>query len=53
MWVESLPLVPLVAVDGLLLVQLADVVLGVLGVLPLTCYRDGREMRGGQQKDKI
>ncbi len=39
MWIEGLPLLPLVAVDGLLLVQLADVVLGILGVLPLTCHR--------------
>lgn len=53
--VESLPLLPVVAVDGLLLVQLADVVLGVLGVLPLTCHRDSEtEVRdgSGQQKGK-
>lgn len=36
-WVQGLPLVPLVVVDGLMLVQLEDVVLGILGVLPLSC----------------
>lgn len=36
-WVQGLPFVPPVAVDGLLLVQLKDVFLGILGVLPLTC----------------
>lgn len=34
--VEGLSLLPLVAVDGLLLVQLADVDLGIIGVLALT-----------------
>lgn len=41
-WVQSLSLLPPVTVDGLLLVQLADVVLGVLGVSPLTCHRGER-----------
>lgn len=49
--IKSLPLVPLVAVDGLLLVQLADVVLGVLGVSPLTCYRGEKEMRDGSGQE--
>lgn len=45
-WVKSLPLLRLVPFNGLLLVHLADVVLGVLGVLPLTCYRGEKEMDG-------
>lgn len=44
MRVESLPLPTLVAGDGLLLVQLADVVLGVLGVSFFTCHRGEKEM---------
>lgn len=35
--VQRLPLVPVVLVDGLLLVQLADVVLGIIRVVPLAC----------------
>jgi len=42
--IQSLPLVPVVAVDGLLLVHLADVVHGVLGVLPVPC----KQAREGQ-----
>lgn len=40
-WVQRLPLLPLVLIGGLLLVQLTDVVLGVLGVSLFTCR--GRE----------
>lgn len=35
--VQRLPLVPVVPVDGLLLVQLADVVLSIIRVVPLAC----------------
>lgn len=37
MRIQSLPLLPSVPIDGLLLVQLGDVVLGVFGVSFLTC----------------
>lgn len=36
-WVECLSLLPVVAIDGLLLVQLADVVLGIFRVVSLSC----------------
>lgn len=42
--VQSLSLLPLVVVDGLLLVQLADVVLGVLWVSFLPCQTGEKEM---------
>lgn len=44
MRVQRLPLLPLVPIGGLLLVQLTDVVLGVLGVSLFTCW--GRENSG-------
>lgn len=50
--VKSLPLLPDVPVDGLLLVQLADEVFGVLGVMLLTCYRGEKEMRDGSGHQK-
>lgn len=50
MRVKSLPLLPLVVVDGLLLVQLADEVLGVLGVLSLT-WRLGMDVENKKGKD--
>lgn len=54
-WVESLSLLPLVVVDGLLLVQLADVVFGVLGVSFLPCQRGEKETRlmSGTRADKM
>lgn len=45
-WVQGLPLPALVPGDGLLLVQLADVFLGVLGVSPFTC-------RGGERQAEV
>lgn len=47
-WVQRLPLLPLVPIGGLLLVQLTDVVLGVLGVSLFTCR--GRENQFWRQR---
>lgn len=50
MRVQRLPLLPLVPIGGLLLVQLRDVVLGVLGVLLFTCRGRENEWNGKNEK---
>lgn len=51
--VQSLPLLPFVAVGGLLLVQLADVVLGVLWVALITCRQRIRVGISGETENEL
>lgn len=50
--VQGLPLLGLVATDGLLLVQLTDVVPGVLGVSLFTCHGGEKDRKWTRKKNQ-
>lgn len=51
--VQGLPLPTLVPGDGLLLVQLADVLLGVLGVSSFTCHGGERQAKDSGLREDV
>lgn len=50
--VQGLPLLRLVATDGLLLVQLTDVIPGVLGVSLFTCHGGEEDRKRTREKNQ-